>query len=362
MAVAASGVPLDGVRVLELPGGIASGFATKQLAGFGAEVVCVEGLSDLPPLMDDETLYLTAGKRRVDAAAVDVAALALAADIVVEEGTPGRLAANGVDFEALRRDKPSLVVTSISPFGQSGPYAHYQSTNAVSFAMGGIMSLTGDYFREPLVSGGSQAQYFGGLHAYAATATAYLGAALQGEGDWLDISLQECAAGTLELYGPMTAYLGGDGLPRMGNQTRAEWGIYPCADGYAGLFALQRQIPGLFAAMDDPSLLEDGFLDPVFRAEHAEELVAKMFVFTTGRTKAELLAIGRDQRVPIGVALTPADLLATPSLEERGFWDEVDGVRVPGRALDGLVWQAPDRQHDPGEDTASVVAEWLGAS
>jgi crotonobetainyl-CoA:carnitine CoA-transferase CaiB-like acyl-CoA transferase len=345
--------PLDGVRVLEIPGGVASGFATKQLAGFGADVVVADGLSDLPPLTDDETLYLTAGKRRVDAAHADVHTLARAADIVVEEGTPGR-----VDVAAMRRDKPPLVVTSISPFGQTGPYAHYPSTNAVSFAMGGIMSLTGDFFREPLVSGGSQAQYFGGLHAFAATATAYLGAVLQGEGEWIDISLQECAAGTTELYGPMTSYLGGDGLPRMGNQTRAEWGIYPCLDGYAGLFALQRQIPGLFAAMDDPELLAGEWLDPIYRTEHAEELVAKMYVFTTDKTKDELLAIGRDKKVPIGVALTPADLLETPSLTERGFWDDVEGVRVPGRALAGLEWRSPDRLHAPGEDTHAVVKEW----
>jgi crotonobetainyl-CoA:carnitine CoA-transferase CaiB-like acyl-CoA transferase len=346
--------PLAGVRVLEIPGGVASGFATKQLAGYGAEVVIADGLSDLPPLSDDETTYLTAGKRRVDARGADVAALARAADIVVEEGAPGR-----IDVAALRADKPSLVVTSISPFGQTGPYASYAATNAVSFAMGGIMSLTGDFFREPLVSGGSQAQYFGGLHAFAATATAYLGAALQGEGEWLDISLQECAAGTMELYGPMSSYLGGDGLPRMGNQTRAEWGVYPCLDGYAGLFALQRQVAGLFAAMDDPELLQGEWNDPVYRTQHAEELVAKMYVFTTGKTKDELLGIGREKKVPIGVALTPADLLATPSLQERNFWDDVDGVRVPGRSLDGLAWRSPDRLHAPGEDTDAVVKEWL---
>jgi crotonobetainyl-CoA:carnitine CoA-transferase CaiB-like acyl-CoA transferase len=328
--------PLGGVRVVEIAGGIAAAFATKQLAGFGADVVRVEGLSDMPPLSDDETVYLVSGKLRVNAAGIDLRELVLGSDIVVEEGTPGRL-----DIASWRRDKPSLVVTSISPFGQTGPRAQYRATNAVSFAAGGIMSLTGDYFREPLVSGGSQAQYFGGLHAYAATATAYLGAVLQGEGDWLDISLQECAAGTLELYGPMTAYIGGAGAPRMGNQTRAEWGVYPCVDGYVGLFALQRQIPALFAAMDDPELLEPQWLDPIYRTEHAEELVAKMFVFTTARTKAELLAIGRDKKVPIGVALTPGDLLETPSHIERGFWDDVDGTRIPGRALDGLEWVSP---------------------
>lgn len=347
-------LPLEGVRVLEIPGGVASGFATKQLAGYGADVVIVEGWSDLPPMTDDETVYLTAGKRRVDANAVDLDALVRAAEIVVEEGSPGRL-----DVATMRRINPRAVITSISPFGQTGPNADNPSTNAVSFAAGGIMSLTGDYFREPLVTGGSQAQYFGGLHAFAATCTAYLGAQLQGEGDWIDISLQECAAGTLELYGPMTSYIGGDAYPRMGNQTRAEWGIYPCLDGYAGVFALQRQIPALFNAMEDPELTGD-WLDPVYRAAHAEELVAKMYVFTTGKTMDELMAIGREKHVPIGVALTPADLLDVASLAERNFWDDVDGVRVPGRSIDGLGWRSPDRLHTPNEDTDAVVKEWIG--
>jgi hypothetical protein len=66
---------------------------------------------------------------------------------------------------------PRLVTVSISPFGQTGPYRNYKSTNIVTFAMGGFMTLTGAYDREPLVSGGNQAEYFGGLHAFAATTT-----------------------------------------------------------------------------------------------------------------------------------------------------------------------------------------------
>ena len=135
------------------------------------------------------------------------------------------------------------MVTSISPFGQTGPYAEYQSTNAVSFAIGGIMSLTGDFHREPLVTGGSHAQYFGGLHAFGATITAYFGAVMQGEGDWIDISLQEAASATIELYAPLAAYTGYV-TPRMGNQSRAEWGIYPCADGYAGSLRAAAPDPG----------------------------------------------------------------------------------------------------------------------
>ena len=354
-------LPLEGVRVVELAGGIAAGFAARQLAGYGADVVRVEGVAEGPPLTDDEVTYLAAGKSRVDAGGVDLRALVLAADILVEEGPPGRLDRLGLSPAELRSEKPALVITSISPFGQTGPYRDWKATNIVSFAMGGFMTLTGNFDREPLVSGGSQAQYFGGLHAFAATVTAHLGAVRHGEGDWLDISLQQVAAGTLELYGPATAY-GGPIMPRMGNQTRAEWGIYPCADGYAGVFTLQRQVPNLFRAMEDPELIDGPFLDSNYRLEHAEELAAKIYVFMLGHTMAEMIDIGRKYKGPVGVAVTPGDLLESASLAERDFWDDVDGVRLPGRALDGLDWQPPDRLHEPGEDNDAVARDWLGAS
>jgi crotonobetainyl-CoA:carnitine CoA-transferase CaiB-like acyl-CoA transferase len=348
---------------VELGGGIPAAFAAHQLAGFGADVVRVEGEPDGPSLTEDETVYLFAGKRRVDGDGLDVRRLVLAADIVVEDGHPGSLATRGLAPAELRSEKPSLVIVSITPFGQTGPYRDYKATNIVSFAMGGIMSLTGAFDRQPLVSGGSQAQYLGGLHGFAAAVTAHLGAVLNGEGDWIDISLQECAAGMLELYAPSTA-VGGPVLPRMGNQTRAEWGIYPSLDGWVGLFALQRQVRNLFEAVGDPELTDGPFVDSMYRLEHPEELAAKLYQFTLSHTCDELMDIARKRKVPIGVALTPADLLAAPSLAERGLWDEVETphgtATVPGRPYPGLGWQSPRRLHDPGEDTAAVADEWLG--
>ena len=355
--------PLDGVRVVEIAGGIPAAFAARQLRGFGADVVRVEGHAAGLPLTEAEELYLVAGKRRVEASGEELRKLVLAADILVDDGPPGHLASLGLEPGAVRAAQPSLVVVSISPFGQTGPYRDYKATNIVSFAMGGLMSLTGDFDNEPLVSGGSQAQYLGGLHAFAAAVTAYLGAVLHGEGDWIDLSLQECAAGMIELYGPSTAY-GGPVLPRMGNHTRAEWGIYPCLDGYVGMFALQRQAKALFEAVGDPELYDGPYLDPLYRLEHVEELAAKLYVWTLSHTKDELMAIGRRHKVPIGMVVTPAELLVAPGLEERGFWDEVPTpagvVRMPGRPFGGLSWHPPDRRHEPGEDTVGVRSDWLG--
>lgn len=344
---AAEEPPLTGVRVVEIGGGVAAAFVGRQFAGHGADVVRVEGLADGPPLTEHEATYLLAGRPRVTATPAEVARLAAVADVLVEDGAPGRLEALGLAVPALRAANPALVVVSITPFGQTGPYRTFRATNLVSFAMGGIMGLTGDPDRHPLVTGGAnQAHVWGALHAFSAAVTALLGAQLHGEGDWVDISMQACAAGTLELYGPGTAN-GGPVVRRLGNQTLAEWGVYPCADGWMGVFALQRQVKGLFDAMGVPErFTPDTFADPLYRRTHVEELTVMLYEFALAHTMDELLALGRRHKVPIGVARTPDQLRSSDALAARGLWDDVDDdlapgttVQVPARVLPGLAWR-----------------------
>lgn len=357
-------LPLSDLRVLEVGGGIPAAFAGRLLAGYGADVVRTEGDNGLP-LTEDEVVYLLAGKRRVSLDRDLLQRLAMKADLIIEDQTPGTLASWGLGPAELIADRPELIVVSLSAFGQDGPYSDYRTTPAVSFAMGGIMSLTGDINRTPLLTGGNQSHYLGGLNGFVAAVTAWLGRLVHGEGDWVDISLQECAASMLELYLPGTSY-GGPVQLRTGNQVRPVWAIYPCVDGYAGAFCLERQIRGLFKALDDPELAEDRFLDPVARLESptSDEMLAKMYAFFAERTKAEILELGPDLKVPFGVVTTPLDLLESPGLEERDFWDDVtvpDGrvARVPGRPFPGLGWRTTQRLSAPGEDTNDVLEDWL---
>ena len=364
---------LSGVRVLEVGGGISVAFAAKWLAGFGADVVRIEPPNEdatsphaylnHEPLTPDEEVYLLAGKRRVSTDA-DIRALALAADIVVEGDRPPTFSHNRkrVDVEELRATKPGLVVVSVTPYGQTGPNARREATNITSFASGGIMSLTGMPQREPLVTGGSQAYYLGGLNGFGAAVTAYLGSLIHGEGDWVDISIQECMAGMLELYGPGGAISGVPSV-RAGNHVRASWGIYPCADGYAGVCALERQIPAFYSAVGDPELDEPRFRDITQRAEHDDELQAKFYGWFAEHTKREILELGAKHKVPFGAVMTPNDLLGNASLAERHFFDSIrtpEGLAiVPGRPFLGLPW-VPGQLHGAGADTEAVLSEWLG--
>lgn len=354
-------LPLAGVRVLEIGGGVAAAFATRWLAGFGADVVRSDAGRET--LGRDEQAFLLAGKRRVGAADARLRELALAADIVVEDGAPGAMAKRGLDPRELLRAKPALVVVSLTPFGQTGPAAHWRASNLVAHAAAGILSLTGVASRPPLQNGGNQAWMLLGLNGSSAALTAYFGALVHGEGDWLDLSAQECAAGMLELYGPRAAF---DNLeaPRLGNRVNAIWGIFPCADGFAGVCALQRQAPAFFAMTGEPALADPRFLDPMYRLTADAELGALVEHWFRDKKKLDLLALGEKHKVPIGAVQTPNDLLASAGLEERGFFDSVStpaGVaRMPGRPYLGVGWQAGEL-HAPAADTDAVASDWLGA-
>ena len=354
-------LPLEGMRVLELGGGIPAAFATRWLAGFGADVVRTEGPAGA--LDGDEEAFLLAGKRRIAADPPRLRELALAADVLVEDAAPGTLAARGLDPRELRRTKPSLVITSLTPFGQTGPAASWRASNLVAHAAGGILSLTGVIGRPPLQNGGNQAWMLLGLNGFAATLAAYYGALAHGEGDWLDISAQACAAGMLELYGPRAAF---DHLPapRLGNRVHALWGIFPCADGFAGVCALQRQAPAFLNLTGDPKLEDPRFHDPVARLDPAvdAELGAHVTRWFSDKRKREVLELGEKHKVPMGAVMTPLDLLASPGLAERGFFAEVvtpNGVaRVPGRPFLGLDFAAGELRA-AGADTAAVARDWL---
>jgi crotonobetainyl-CoA:carnitine CoA-transferase CaiB-like acyl-CoA transferase len=315
-------------------------------------------------LASDEEVALLSGKRRVAVPDAELRKLALAADAVVEDGPPGVLAARGLEPHALRAEKPALVITSLTAFGQHGPYAAYEATNLVAHAMGGIHSLTGIRTRPPLQNGASQAWKLLGLNGFGATITAYYGALLQGEGDWIDVSAQECAAGMLELYGPRS---GVDGVasPRLGNRTNAIWGLYPAKDGYAGVCALHRQVPALYALIGDPELQQPKYLDPMERIKDDKDLGDKVQAWFAPRTKAELVELGAKHKVPIGAVMTPLDLLSNASLNERDFFDEVatptGTARVPGRMFLGLGWRK-GQLSQPGADSAAVLRDWLGGA
>ena len=210
--------PICGIKVLDLSLGLSGGYCTKMLRDLGAEVIKIEppGTGDdtrsIGPFLNDEPdvetsapfLYLNQGKKSVtldishpDARGI-VERLASSSDVVIESFKPGYLSGLGLDYEGLSTVNSSLIMASISYFGQKGPYSQYEGSEIVAYAFSGYMYITGDPDREPLKAGGYQSEYHGGISAAMAVVAALNYRDLTGEGQYIDVSTVEAIASTFE--------------------------------------------------------------------------------------------------------------------------------------------------------------------
>ena len=199
---------LKGVKVLDLSEGTAGPFCAKLLADLGADTVNVErpDTGDISrtfgpfpdPRQDIEQsasfFYLNTGKRSMvlDVTAPSSRAMLEALvnryDVIV--GCE-RLADSGIGFEEIRAWNPEAVFTSVTGFGDHGPYARFLTSHLIACAMGGWAQLCGVPEREPLQVGGAIAETLTGAYAAAATLLAVFGRLRHGCGDHVDVSVQQ---------------------------------------------------------------------------------------------------------------------------------------------------------------------------
>ena len=200
---------LDGVRVLDLsdPKGALCG---KLMADLGADVVRVEPPPDgdpmrgLPPLSCDggktESLFFWYFNTNKRSAILDLGSpgdrqrflkLVASADVLLECFPPGHLASLGLGEEVLFQANPGLILASVTSFGQTGPHRDFYASDIVAWAMGGVMSLTGDPAREPLTAGANQAYQVASIWSTIAILAALIRRGATGQGARLDISAQE---------------------------------------------------------------------------------------------------------------------------------------------------------------------------
>ncbi len=378
---------LDDVKVLDLSQGLAGPICAKILADFGADVIKVEppagdaARSMAPHFGNDahpekSLVFLLANlnKRGVTLNLDDPDGRALlrqlvrTADIVVESFEPGYLAALGLDYAALAQENPRLIMISITPFGQSGPYRAYQSEEIVTYALSGIMSISGMAQREPLKHGGMQSQYEGGLSGAVGVLAALHARDVLGEGQHVDVSLQDVVASTLVVHQPMYGWVGAvAGRRRSSGSSYGQ--VQRCKDGYfiwqTGGGAEWSEIVEFFGA---EALKEERFTTVAGRALHGEDLDRLVIESTKERTMQELFITASEKyHMLFGVVQEPEDLARCPHLEARDFFQEVDHpvigrIRVPFR-----LWSMPDapavyRSPAPllGQHNSVVFGDLLG--
>ncbi|HXU23460.1 MAG TPA: CoA transferase [Tepidiformaceae bacterium] len=375
---------LEGTRVIDLSTGIAGGFCTKLLGDFGADVIKVEppgggGLRDFGPFADAvsaaETgalhLYLDTSKRSIT---LDLgtptgqellARLLATADAVVDDRPLGNLESEGFSASRLSADFPQLVVSYLSTYGQSGPWAQLPSTNLTAFAVGGQMATTGDPDREPLKNGGSQADYQLGLNGFTATLAGLWAASDSGTGDAIDVAGMECMASTLELMLNTYAYAHIDYWNgRKGNVLSGVLGLYPCENGYLGVHAMPRNFPALARLMDADWMLEDErFRDAAGRLAHDDELRAMVYAWASGQEKHAAYERAGQAHAPVAYVHEMSDLFQSPQLTARDYLQELNHPVAGELTYPGPLFRMADtpsslrRAPLLGGHTGEVLAE-----
>jgi len=378
---------LDDIKILDLSEGLAGPLCARILADFGADVIKVEpprgdGARAMPPFADNDShpekslvfLLANLNKRGVRLNLADEAAreivreLARRTDVIVESFRPGYLASLGLDYDTLARENPELIVVSITPFGQTGPYSGYKSEEIVTYATSGIMSISGTSDREPLKHGGMQSQFEGGLNGALATMVALYARDMSGEGQHVDISLQDVVTSTLIIHQPYYSWAGAvQGRRRLGGSSYGH--VQPCKDGYfvwqTGGGAEWNDIADFFGFEE---LKDERFSTVSGRTVHGEDLDRLVLEATKDRTMQELFrSASENYHMLFGIVQEPADLARCPHLAAREFYQEVDHpaigrIKVPFRLWGMSESAATYRRPAPllGEHNAEIYGTELG--
>ena len=382
---------LSGINILDISEGISGPYCTKMLASSGADVIKIEkpGRGDVSrsigPFPGDVPhpeksalfLYLNTGKKGItlnlhNAEGAGIfKELIKTTDVLVENDAPGVMKSLGLDYEALYRLNPKLVMTSITPFGQTGPYRDFKATSIIEYSLSGHQYINGDPGREPLQGAGPQPEYQGGLHGFLATMMALYSREDTGLGQWLDISMQECMAGFHQFT--ITRYTYGRLIKqRSGNRYESDHpiSIYPCKDGYVAVSASARpQQEQLYTLIGMPELIQDPrFLTPQDRINNADAFDKLLVPWLKERTKEELFHTLSEWRIPCAPVADPADLLHDPHYKARQFWSEIEHPQAgrltypgPPFRMSETPWQV-SRAPLLGEHNQEVYCGRLGHS
>jgi len=265
--------------------------------------------------------------------------LAKTADFVIESFSPGYLDKIGLGYPVLEKINPGVIMVSITPFGQTGPYKDYKTADIVAWALGGHMAPYGDHDRPPIrISHHSQAYFHAGSDGAMGATMALYQRSNSGEGQQVDVSVFESAIQSTIHHNP--TWGSGRPSPKRG-ETRSNTGhratqLWPCKDGWVswshgGLSRLGPSLP-LIKWMESEGFTND-FLKgfnwnrpdfaqlPQEEWDKIEEPTARFFMF---HTKAELLEGAVKHEAMLYPVATTADILENPQLIARGFWVDLE--------------------------------------
>jgi len=406
---------LGDVRVLDLSGEMGM-YCGKLLADLGADVVKIEPPGGDParrigPFYHDEPdaekslsfFYLNTSKRGItlNLESSDgrelFRRLVKTADVVLESFPPGYLDAMDLGYEGLCRIKPDIILTSITGFGQCGPYARYKAPDIVGVAMSGVMWLAGYVDEPPNLLCGNQGYFSASIQAAAGTLMALCHRDLTGKGQQVDVSMQEAISiaqeTAMQTWDMMRLIRIREGATRLGLVVPGV-GPYECKDGWVFSYV---GTPGgapwseLLAWMIEEGAAEDLAEEPqrslaesvnmrfitglfqdlstaiekVQKLGHIDEVLRRFFA---AREKRYVYEEGQRRRLLIGIVSTPRDLAENRQLAFRQYFQSVhhpeldDTLRYPGPPvrLAETPWRIRRRPPLAGEHNEEIFCGELG--
>lgn len=377
---------LRGYRILDLTQYLAGPMVTRLLAEMGPEIIKVELAPGgdpsrmLPHIVDGRSSIYAQSNRGKKSLCIDwdspgaldvIRDLVREVDVVVENFANGVLARRNLTYEDLRELNPSLVMVSISAYGETSPWADRPGFDGVIQATSGVMHMTGDPDGPPSMVGFAIADNSTGVHAFAALGYALLHRERTGEGQHVDISMADVMFHMQDQLSQHSAS-GGEFRPvRVGRHhpLYCPIGTYEVRDGYGFLLILHRQWPNLTEAMGRPELTDDPRFataeDRVANRDELIDIVQEWFLtFPDGQAAEEHC---RRHRVPFGLILDPVDAVGHPHFEARHMVRRVDDPYIEGLMIPGSPFKfsaqpesVPAAAPTLGQHNRDVLAEVAG--
>ncbi len=385
MAEAPTTPPLQGVKVLDL-GQIYNGpYAGFLLAHGGADVVKVEPL-------DGEALRkrgglgvplsfaaLNTNKRgiainlKADGGKKLLIDLAKEADVLLENFAPGAMERLGVGADVLMEANPRLIYASGTGYGLSGPDKDNLAMDLTVQAVGGVMGINGPADGPPLKTGLAVCDFLGGVHLYAAIATALYERSVTGQGRLVEVAMQEALYPALASNVAGMHNQGWKQPERRGNRHptggSAPYNVYECTDGHVAVICVREahwtsllDVIGRADAAGDPR-----FATQALRGQNEDDVDAIVAPWIRARSKYEVAEIFKANRIPAAPVRDLTEVTADPHMHARGMLHDVDHpemgkIVLPSSPLRFAGSEPPALQPEPevGEHTAAVLADWLG--
>ncbi|MBI4215835.1 MAG: CoA transferase [Chloroflexi bacterium] len=379
---------LEGVRVVEYAQMVSGPYCGKLLADHGAEVVKIEppGTGDAArrrgpfykgyagPEASALFLYLNTSKRSIT---LDLnqeegrrlfRALAKDADILVEDSPAGTLGRMGLGYEALSALNPHLIVTSITPFGQTGPYRDYKAHHLNLYHASGqgylLPNNSPDLSREPIKIGGLAGDYACGLHAAVAALGALYWQRATGQGQRVDLSKQEALLGLQRAN--LTRFPNKEPIPtRLAAPNSSMGGLMECRDGHVVMLIIEdHQWTAFCQLVGRPDWAADPrFTDRDARGRHFKAIEPEVRAWMMARTRQEIYHAGQALSCPVAPVLRADEVLADSQLNFRDFFVEVahpatGPVRYPGAPfkLSETPWRVGRPAPLLGQDNDEIYA------